>query len=100
MPAMIRIAFVLFVLVVCACAPHDPGLRLEGPRPAVPENVDHAELTFRGKGVELYAQRWRPTTDVGLRGVVVIPHGLADHSARYTDLAIRLVNAGYAVWSF
>jgi acylglycerol lipase len=31
--------------------------------------------------------------------VLVIHHGLADHGARYGDLARRLVDAGYAVWA-
>src|SRR5262249_2661293 len=46
-----------------------------------------------------YAQRWRPRTGE-VRGVLVIHHGLSDHSARYAGFAERLVRAGYAVWAF
>lgn len=82
-----------------ACAMPDPGLRLATPaRAPAPAGVDWAELTFRGDGLDLYAQRWRP---VGIepKAVVVIHHGLADHSARYAALAARLVQAGFAVWA-
>jgi alpha-beta hydrolase superfamily lysophospholipase len=97
---MVRTCLVVVVaMLVTACAPRDPGLRLEGPRPPVPDEVDRQDLTFTGAGVELYAQRWRPVGDVEPKAVVVIHHGLADHSARYTELAVRLVHAGYAVWA-
>lgn len=86
-----------FVLVA-ACAPHDPGLRLQKPRPPAPAEVDWDELTFRGAGVDLYAQRWRPM-GAEPKAVVVIHHGLADHSARYKELALQLVKQGHAVWA-
>ena len=82
-----------------ACAMPDPGLRVAAPtRASATADLDWAELTFHGDGLELYAQRWRP---VGAepKAVVVIHHGLADHSARYAAFAARLVHAGYAVWA-
>ncbi len=93
------LGLVLIGLVATSCAAIDPGVRLVAPaRVAAPADVDWAELQFTGAGVELYAQRWRP---VGAepKAVVVIHHGLADHSARYAGLAARLVRAGYAVWA-
>lgn len=95
----IRALITCVVLAAMGCAPRDPGLRLEGPRAPAPEGVDWAEMTFHGNGVELYAQRWRPAAGVEPKAVVVIHHGLADHSARYAALAERLVRAGYAVWA-
>ncbi|KAB2894998.1 MAG: alpha/beta hydrolase, partial [Kofleriaceae bacterium] len=95
----IRTVVISLVVVLAACAPRDPGLRLEGPRPDVPAEVRRLDLTFCGAGVELYAQKWRPT-EVEPKAVVVIHHGLADHSARYNELAVRLVQDGYAVWAF
>ena len=63
------------------------------------EDVGREELTFAGTGeVQLYAQHWRPRAGA-VRGVLVIHHGLADHSARYAGLAERLARAGYAVWA-
>jgi alpha-beta hydrolase superfamily lysophospholipase len=86
-------------IAASACAAHDPGLRLDTPAPApAPPGLDHEALTFRGAGIELYAQHWWPV-HAEPRAVVVIHHGLADHSARYADLAARLVRAGYAVWA-
>jgi acylglycerol lipase len=89
-------------LITClvACAGTDPGLRTTTPpHAASPADVDRADLTFSGHdGLPLYAQRWRPSTGEP-RGVVVIHHGLADHSDRYAGFAERLVHAGYAVWA-
>jgi acylglycerol lipase len=94
-----RTSVAILLVILAACAPRDPGLRLEGPRPTVPDGVERLDTTFRGAGVELYAQRWRPAGAVEPRAVVVIHHGLADHSARYNDLAVQLVQRGYAVWA-
>jgi acylglycerol lipase len=91
-----------FALVVslAACAATDPGLRTTNPpHAAAPADIDRADLTFQGRdGLSLYAQRWRPRTGEP-HGVVVIHHGLADHSDRYAGFAERLVHAGYAVWA-
>jgi acylglycerol lipase len=90
----------LSCLIAClvGCAGVDPGVRVANPPHAAgSSDVDRADLTFPGR--VLYAQRWRPRTGEP-RGVVVIHHGLADHSDRYAGLAERLVHAGYAVWAF
>jgi len=88
-------------LIAClaACAGADPGLRVvDPPHAATPAGVDRADVTFTGgDGLALYGQRWRPPGEP--RGVVVIHHGLADHSDRYAGFAARLVHAGYAVWA-
>jgi acylglycerol lipase len=88
-------------LVLCiGCA----GGILEGrrPRPAVPVagGVDHFEDAFPGLNhVRIFEQRWRPS-DANVRAVVVIVHGLKDHSTRYAELAGRLAQRGYAVHAF
>lgn len=84
-----------------ACAATDPGLRTTNPPHAsAPADIDRADLTFTARdGLALYAQRWRPRTG-DPRAVVVLHHGLSDHSDRYTGFAERLVHAGYAVWAF
>ena len=70
------------------------------PPPAAPpavEGVTHLEDRFAGQGgLELYAQSWRPAAP---RGVVVLVHGLKDHSARYAELAGRLASDGVAVYA-
>ena len=91
---------ILPVLFVLGCAAADPGLRVaEPPHAAAAADVDRADLTFPGRdGVAHYAQRWRPRSGEP-RGVLVIHHGLADHSDRYAAFAERAVHAGYAVWA-
>jgi alpha-beta hydrolase superfamily lysophospholipase len=89
-------------LAICltACAGTDPGLRAAPPHAVTPADVDRADLTFTARdGLSLYAQRWRPRSGEP-RAVLVIHHGLADHSDRYAGFAERLVRAGYAVWAF
>ena len=88
-----------FCLVGCASSP--PYVALRTPeRPArVPEDVTHAEGSFKGHGgMKLFEQSWRPS---GVpRGVLVVMHGLKDHSARYDALAVAAVRRGYAVYAF
>ncbi|HEU4727489.1 MAG TPA: alpha/beta hydrolase [Kofleriaceae bacterium] len=90
----------LSITCVAACAAADPGLRpASPPQPPAPTDIDRADLTFHGAhGAALYAQRWRPRTGEP-RAIVVIHHGLADHSDRYAAFAERLVRAGYAAWA-
>ncbi len=57
--------------------------------------MTHAEGTFAGaSGADIYWQSWTPETP---RAVVVLAHGLHEHSSRYAELATRLGEAGYAV---
>lgn len=93
----------LAISILCllaACAPAARGVRLaDPPRPALPSDLAHAEQTLDARdGTKLYVQSWRPAAG-DVRAVVVIHHGLADHSARYAGFAERLVRAGYAVWA-
>ena len=45
----------------------------------------------------LFWQAWRPDGDA--RAVVLIAHGLAEHSGRYTHVAEALTDAGFAVFA-
>jgi alpha-beta hydrolase superfamily lysophospholipase len=56
-------------------------------------NWREGELTGVG-GVRLYRQAWIP--DGQPRGVVVLAHGLSEHSGRYQHVAARLVGGGFA----
>ncbi|MEQ8846637.1 lysophospholipase [Botrimarina sp.] len=47
---------------------------------------------------ELYVRRWAPPGPAG--GLVVLVHGLAEHSGRYEWVAERLTDAGYAVFGY
>jgi acylglycerol lipase len=56
------------------------------------------ELTTAGLGgLDLYAQAWLP--DRHVRSVIVVAHGLGEHSGRYAGLAEALVGAGHAVYA-
>lgn len=46
----------------------------------------------------LYWQRW--LTDGPPRGIVVIVHGVGEHSGRYKNVAAPLVANGYSVWGY
>ncbi|MEZ5186225.1 MAG: alpha/beta hydrolase [Candidatus Nanopelagicales bacterium] len=60
--------------------------------------MKHEENTHAAAdGAEIYQQVWRPDTDP--RGVVVLIHGLGEHSGRYGNLAQRFTEAGFAVFA-
>ena len=50
-----------------------------------------------GPGRSAYWQAWLPPEQV--RGVVVISHGLAEHSGRYAHVGARLAAAGFAAYA-
>src|SRR5260221_11068416 len=88
---------VLVAALAAGCAPPFVGVRL----PSAPTSPDarHDEGVFRGAGfVQLYEQAWHP--EGAPRAVLVIVHGLKDHSARYAALAARLTQLGFAVYPF
>jgi len=59
----------------------------------------HSEGTFKAAdGLNLFEQRWLPDGDA--KAVVLIVHGYAEHSSRYTHTAEHLTHQGYAVYSF
>jgi acylglycerol lipase len=61
--------------------------------------IEHVESKFKAaNGVELYQQWWTPHTDI--KGIVVICHGIAEHSGRYDHVARFLCRLGYTVGSF
>lgn len=60
--------------------------------------MKHREMQLPGcKEATLYAQAWLPEREPAV--VLVISHGLAEHSGRYEELAARLVAHGYAVYA-
>ncbi len=59
--------------------------------------MQHQEGVFMGvRGAGLYYQGWLPEGEV--RAVLLIVHGLAEHSGRYMNLVDRFVPLGYAVY--
>jgi acylglycerol lipase len=62
--------------------------------------VSHEQWMFEGEGgLKLFAQSWRPANEEP-RAVLIVVHGLKDHSSRYGELAVRLVGEGFAVHAF
>ncbi len=61
--------------------------------------MQHTEGRFNGTGgIELYHQKWEP--DEPAAAVVVLVHGVGEHSGRYPYLVGPLVEAGYAVYGY
>ena len=86
-------------LTACATLPPvaaqdvDPGASARPPGPP----VEQGHALFEGKGgIHLFEQWWRPM-GTPPKAVVVVIHGLKDHSSRYAELAGRLVGHGFAV---
>lgn len=94
----VALAVVLAIGSTAACARLDPGLRASLPQPPAGDGVSHAEVTLQGDdGLALYARRWAGSEPA--RGVLVVVHGLKDHSDRYATFAGALARAGYAVYA-
>ena len=60
------------------------------------QEATHAEGTLTSfDGLAIHHRSWSPPGDP--KGVVLLVHGLGEHSGRYGHVAARLVAAGYAV---
>jgi acylglycerol lipase len=60
--------------------------------------AEHVDGRLDGAGgIELYWQAWLPSSEA--RAVVVISHGVSEHSARYAHVGERLAGAGYAAYA-
>ncbi len=61
--------------------------------------IQHSEGYFTAsQGAQLYQQWWLPQAE--MRGLVVICHGIAEHSGRYAHVARALCTQGYGAGSF
>ena len=59
----------------------------------------HTEGHFEGlKGLKLYYQGWQP--DQNPKAVLLILHGLAEHSGRYKNVVDYFIPLGYAVYGY
>lgn len=88
----------LAAVLTAACARPDPGLRASLPHPRSADGVTRADVRLPGSdGMALHAQRW--LGDAPARGVLIVVHGLKDHSDRYATFAGALARAGYAVYA-
>ncbi len=61
--------------------------------------MDYIEGTFKGvRDLKIYHQAWLPRGDVD--AVLLIVHGLGEHSGRYVNVVNHFVPRGYAVCGF
>jgi acylglycerol lipase len=61
--------------------------------------MKHLEGTFSGRrDFKLYYQGWLPETEV--KAVLLIAHGIAEHTGRYLNTASYLASRGLAVYGF
>lgn len=61
--------------------------------------MKHAEGKFKGcEDISLYYHCWLPDDEP--RAILLVVHGLAEHSGRYMTMVNRLVPKGYAVYGF
>ena len=87
-------------LALAACArPNRPAQPVTGPLPAAPGVSRTAGILRAGDGIDLFEQCWRPS-ERPPAAVVVLVHGIKDHSDRYDELATALVAAGFAACGF
>ena len=61
--------------------------------------MKHVESKFKGyKNLNLYYQCWLPSNEP--KAVLLVAHGLAEHSGRYINIVNHFVPKGYAVYGF
>jgi alpha-beta hydrolase superfamily lysophospholipase len=59
--------------------------------------MNHTEGNFKGvRNVNIYYQGWLPEGDV--KAVLLIVHGLGEHSGRYMNVVNHFVPFGYAIY--
>lgn len=61
--------------------------------------TEHSDFIWESNdGLKLYAQSWMPLGEI--KGVIILIHGLGEHSGRYDGWARKLGNEGFIVRSF
>jgi len=66
----------------------------------IPNNMTTSEYKIKSiDGQEIQVYEWLPDNPDKLKGIVQIAHGMAEHGARYADLAGFLVMHHYAVFA-
>lgn len=86
-----RILFRLLPFLLVGCGAPTFGARPPSAPDAPIEGARHVTEIFAGAdGTELFGQCWIPSSGTPT-GLLVVIHGIKDHSSRYRDLAVRLV---------
>lgn len=102
-PTLLPLLSCLLALTACQGprqAVRPPGASATAFSPLAGQDIAHEQTVFEGTGgLRLFAQSWRPTREEP-RAVLIVVHGLRDHSSRYAELAEHLVGQGFAVHAF
>ncbi|GAB2292738.1 hypothetical protein Dimus_026974 [Dionaea muscipula] len=61
-------------------------------------SVREFELFTSPGGATLFTQSWTPPVSISIRGLVILLHGLNEHSHRYTEFAKQLNAIGFKVY--
>ncbi|PIA26390.1 hypothetical protein AQUCO_09400031v1 [Aquilegia coerulea] len=61
-------------------------------------SIREVSLFRTARGDTLFTQSWTPPISIKIRGVVVLLHGLNEHSGRYNDFAKKLNANGFKVY--
>ncbi|MGP8079312.1 MAG: lysophospholipase [Dehalococcoidales bacterium] len=62
--------------------------------------IEHWEDRFQGQdNTSLFSQTWR-SKNVPEKAILVVLHGLKDHSSRYSELAVMAAQCGFTVYAF
>jgi alpha-beta hydrolase superfamily lysophospholipase len=96
-----KLGWLVLLAVAAAGCTSPPYVAPRAPQASaqIPPEVAYQKGHFvGGGGLKLFEQSWRP--DKTPRAVVVLVHGLKDHSSRYRDLGIHLAYRGVAVYAF
>ncbi|MGB1042706.1 MAG: lysophospholipase [Tenacibaculum sp.] len=59
--------------------------------------MTHQEFTFNYHKTDFYGQFWQPET---VKGIVIIVHGMGEHSGRYHHVAKKLTDNNFGVIAF
>lgn len=95
-PTLRMCALAATLLSGCAAPPR---MQVRPPPTPSQEAPGHQTGVFEGDGGErLFEQSWRPSGTT--RAVLVVHHGLKDHSTRYGEFAARMVARGFAVYGY
>ncbi|WP_233898110.1 alpha/beta hydrolase [Tenacibaculum piscium] len=62
--------------------------------------MTHQEFNFDFYDTNFYGQFWKPENEKSIKAVVIIVHGMGEHSGRYQDVAQKLTDANFGVISF
>jgi alpha-beta hydrolase superfamily lysophospholipase len=94
-----NLLFVFAIMTMLACAPPYQAMRPLDVASESDEQVERGSGHFESKDkLELFQQWWKPRAET--RGVLIVMHGLKDHSARYQSLGTAMARQGVAVYAF